>query len=82
MSMVSEEAVLEIIRDSLEVDADDVTIDSSVEDLEEWDSIGHLSILANLDNVLDGQAAGIQELATADSVRKIMQALKDHTLIE
>jgi acyl carrier protein len=80
--MVSEKAVLVTIKEALEIEADHVTIDSSMEDLEEWDSIGHLSILANIDSLLDGKAAGIQELATADSVRKILKSLKENSLID
>ena len=80
--MIGEKEVLEIIREALEIKEGDVTVDSSMEDLEEWDSIGHLSILANLDNLLDGKAADIQDLATADSVRKILQSLKENSLID
>ena len=82
MPKVSEREILEIIQDTLELEGKVLAIDSSMEDLEEWDSIGHLSILTNLDKVFEGKAAEIQELATADSVQKILQVLRDNALID
>ena len=42
MSKINNE-VLEIIAKSLEIKKEKVTMDSSTENLEEWDSLGHLS---------------------------------------
>ena len=81
MANISENEVLEIVRNALEIENEDIGLDSSPDNLEAWDSIGHLSILASLDSALDGKAAGIADLATADSVRKILRVLKDNALI-
>ena len=81
MATISENEVLEILRNALEIEKEDIGLDSSSENLEAWDSIGHLSILAGLDSALDGTAAEIADLATADSVRKILHVLKDNALV-
>ncbi len=81
MAELNQPAVIKIIQDALGL-KQGVSIDSSVNNLAEWDSLGHLSILTALDKALEGKAASVQELATADSVRKILTILKSNSLIE
>lgn len=81
MALVTEQDILKIIQDALELEDNRISMESSMSNLDEWDSLGHLSILANLDNVLEGKAAGIQLLAAADSAQQIVQILKDHDLV-
>lgn len=73
--------IVGIIRKALDIDKDRLTMDSSAENVEEWDSLGHLGILTNLDIFFNGQIAGIKEMATADSVKKILQLLKSNNLL-
>jgi len=80
MSQINNE-VLEIIAKSLEIKKEKVTMDSSTENLEEWDSLGHLSILVSLDRKFNGQLAGIKEMAAASSVKSIFKILEDNSLI-
>jgi len=81
MPKANEKQVLEIIQRALILEDKKVSLDTSVEDLEEWDSVGHLSILSNMDKFFDGKIAPIREMATADSVRKILKILKENSLI-
>jgi acyl carrier protein len=81
MPKANEKQVLEIIQRALFLEDKKVSLDTSVEDLEEWDSVGHLSILSNMDKFFDGKIAPIREMATADSVRKILKILKENSLI-
>lgn len=53
----------------------------SSDNVEEWDSLGHLSILSAIDNALDGKASDISELANADSVGKIIKILENNEFI-
>ena len=53
----------------------------SSDNVEEWDSLGHLSILSAIDNALDGKASDISELANADSVGKIIKILENNDFI-
>ena len=45
-----EENVIEIIARILEVDIEDVEMDTAIGDLPEWDSLHHLQIIVELQN--------------------------------
>ncbi len=51
-------------------------------EIAEWDSLGHLSILAALDREFNGKVASIRELASAASVPQILNQLKQHGLLQ
>ncbi len=81
MDKVKDEEILAVIRDALKVKGKQLSLDSSMENVEEWDSLGHLGILVALDKFFEGKVAGINDLVAADSVRKILQILKDNCLM-
>tara|TARA_B110001450_G_C17286566_1_gene345695 strand:- start:111 stop:353 length:243 start_codon:yes stop_codon:yes gene_type:complete len=68
-----------ILNSAMEIDT--LTFESSMDDIEEWDSLGHLSILAALDSRLDGKIADISALAEASSVVSIFEILTKHKLM-
>jgi acyl carrier protein len=80
MSNIKDE-ILEIISKALEVDNKKIDFDSSVENVDEWDSLGHLSILVSLDKKFNGNLAGIKEMASVDSVKSIFKILENNNLI-
>lgn len=82
MDKITEKEVLEVIQKALNLNGKLTTIESLAKDTEEWDSLDHLNILVSLDKVLDGKIASIKELATAGSVRKIIDILNDNSLIK
>ena len=45
-----EEKVIEIIARILEVDIEDIEMDTAIGDLPEWDSLHHLQIIVELQN--------------------------------
>ena len=77
----SKNEVLEIIAKALEVDKERITVENTVDSLEEWDSLGHLSILVSLDKKFQGRLAGIKEMASVTSVNSILKILKNNNLI-
>jgi len=81
MAKITEMDVLEIIQKTLNINKKNLTVESSMRDVEEWDSLGHLGILSALDKLFSGKVANIKDMATADSIRKILQILKDESLI-
>jgi acyl carrier protein len=81
MAKISEKEVLEVIQKALNLDGKLTTSESSVGDVKEWDSLGHLGILTALDELFDGKVASIKEMSKADSSKKILQILKDNSLI-
>lgn len=73
--------ILKIISTALELKEGALSIDSNMDDFESWDSLGHLSILVALDKNIDGNISEISELATADSVSKIVAILKQYDFL-
>jgi len=82
MGKFSEQDVLSAIESALELDSRSKDTEAVSEDVEGWDSLGHLSILAALDLLFEGRVTEIDEIATADSVPKILVALRQHSLLE
>ena len=82
MEKISEQGVLCAIENALELDSGSVGLGATAKDLEGWDSLGHLSILAALDLLFGGKVTEIREIITADSVPKILVALRQHSLLE
>jgi acyl carrier protein len=76
--MIDENKVIDIISVALDMNSNLVTIDSSSENIEGWDSLAHLSILVALDRWLNGQAGKISGLATATSVKEIVTLLNEY----
>ena len=73
--------VYKAIEAALELPNDAITAESNTENTSGWDSIGHLSILAALDELFDGKIADIQEFGLASSVKEIAKILEDNSLI-
>ena len=82
MGKFSEQDVLSAIESALELDSRSIDMEAVSEDVEGWDSLGHLSILAALDSLFEGRVTEIDEIAAADSVPKILVALRQHSLLE
>jgi acyl carrier protein len=75
----SSEELCSILNSSMEIDT--LTIESTMDDVEEWDSLGHLNILSALDSRLEGKIADIEALAEATSVKAILEILTEHKLM-
>lgn len=81
MTKISDEDILEVIRKTLNPKEQKITFDSSSDNVAEWDSLGHLSIIVALDKVFGKKVGQISEMASAGSVKKILQLLRDNSLI-
>ena len=75
------EELLSLIAKALKVDAKNITLDSKSESLEEWDSLGHLNILVQLDKATYGKASEFSELVEANSVSDFKSILKSKNVI-
>ncbi len=73
--------ILKIIEKALELKEGSISVDSKIDDVENWDSLGHLSILVAIDKNIEGNISEISELATADSVSNIIDLLKKNNLL-
>ena len=82
MKKVTEDKVLEAITQVLELKNGELQKTSALGDFDSWDSLGHLDILSTLDQLFNGQLGSVTEMASADSVDKIIDALRANSLIE
>ena len=82
MKKVTEDKVLEAITQVLELKNGELQKTSALGDFDSWDSLGHLDILSTLDQLFNGQLGSVNEMASADSVDKIIDALRANSLIE
>ena len=73
--------VIKVIEKSLELKSGAINENTKADDLETWDSLGHLTILVALDKFFDGKVSGINEIGLADSLPKILTALKKNNLL-
>ena len=77
--MLREKELIETIEKALELKKG--TIQSGDEEWYSlWDSLGHLSILVKLDEVLEGKCSSIHELSRATSINAIKEILKSNNL--
>tara|TARA_B110000003_G_C16654248_1_gene535669 strand:- start:3342 stop:3590 length:249 start_codon:yes stop_codon:yes gene_type:complete len=78
---ITNEELITLITDALDAD-DTITLDSSMDNIPEWDSLGHLSILTSLDQATEGKASGVSDLGDTSSVNEIISILKSENLID
>ena len=76
MCKIKEDDVLKVISTALEKSPASININSNSQNIDEWDSLGHLNILMLLEKKLKGKASNISELGKAFSVKKILSVLK------
>lgn len=83
MKKITEIDIYILIEKALEIKVNTIVDNPEVthESFEAWDSLGQISILVALDKLFDGKIAAISEMASADSVPKIIEILKKHLLI-
>ena len=77
--MLTEKKVISIISKSLKTK---ITINSNTNNIESWDSIGHLEILASLDKLSKGKISKINEISNTASVKSIIRILKKKNIIK
>jgi acyl carrier protein len=75
MKNISEEDLLKLIAEALDISAEELSIESSSKNLIQWDSLGQLSILSTLEKNIGGDLAKLSELGAAESVESIMEIL-------
>jgi len=71
---------MEIIEKALELKPGILKEDSDSERVEDWDSLGQLSILVALDKHFEGRISSLSEIADANSVSKILTVLKKNSI--
>jgi acyl carrier protein len=75
--MIDRKKLFALVSDALGVE---VGIDSSSENVEEWDSLGRLSIISALDQKTNGRAGAVSALANCSSMVDLIAVIEDHKL--
>lgn len=73
-----EQEVLNLICEALGSDPSEISIDSTSNDIDGWDSLGHLSILQELDLKYDNITERVPELASVSSLREIVDLVSSN----
>lgn len=81
MSKITQSEVIAVIEKALEMKPGLLGENTRAEEVDMWDSLGQLSILVALDELFDGKVANINEMAEADSMPKILNILKQRSLL-
>lgn len=69
----------EIMASALELPVDAITESSTMEDVEEWDSLGHVHIMVALEQAFD-LYMDVDDFAELDSVPAILQYLESENV--
>ncbi len=78
---MTEKDLIQLVKKSLKT-KQKIDINSNSNNVEEWDSVGQLILLSNLDKKLKGATSNISQIATANSVKKILSILKRNKLVK
>ena len=82
MNKLDKKLLKSIIAEALDIPVNFVTDESKEGQIEEWDSLGQLSILTYLDSKIDTDISSISELGKANSVKEIEKILNDHGIMK
>ena len=77
---MTENDLFEIVSNSLNVPRENIDLNTSSKNLDEWDSLGHLAILTAIDKATGGKASEIETLALASSLSEIFEILKKNNI--
>lgn len=74
-----EQEIFNVIAKALDLDATQINLETNSNDLEEWDSLGHLSLLMELDKAFNDVSEKAPQLASASTVKEIVDAVTEHS---
>ena len=81
MSKVTQSEVILVVERVLKLKLGQLKENTHANEIENWDSVGQLEILVTLDKLFDGKIASINEMAEADSMTKILNILRQKSLV-
>ena len=76
-----EKEICRIIERALGLSDNSVNVNDSMETIEEWDSLGLLTILSALEERFGNKIAAIDEISSVRSVKEIISILKNRSII-
>ena len=76
---IMQKELLNLIQQALEIDYD-INLSTKISDIEEWDSLGHLSVLSALSNSSNGESDNI-DLTSINEVKDIFELLNKNNIL-
>jgi len=73
--MITEKELISLVANTLGVDEALLSLDTSTSDLDEWDSLGHIALLQEIDKSFEGRYTPSGKLASSISIRELLDAL-------
>jgi len=64
-----------VFEESLDIDSSNLTLDSKYEEVENWDSLGHVRIVGEIEDRLDIEF-DIEDIIGQDTVQKLIEMVK------
>jgi len=71
-------ALISLVASALEITPDLIADQTQASEIEEWDSLGHISILVALDEIIPEVSGSVPELASATSIPDLLRLLNDY----
>ena len=78
--MINEKKLKNLISKILKIKSEKITLSSGINNIEQWDSLAHLSILSEIDKLSKGKAGKIKGLSNSTTVKEIFKLLKKNRL--
>ena len=79
---ITKKEVFNCIAKALKLNPKKINIDSNSDNTRNWDSLGQLNIITELDKKLKGKTFEINKLANAHSSKKLIELLKSKKLLK
>ena len=67
-----------VFEESLDIDTSNLTLDSKYEEVENWDSLGHVRIIGEIEDMLDIEF-DIEDIIGQDTIQKLVDMVKSKT---
>lgn len=77
---MTEHELLTIFANSLNLNVKQVHMNLKINEIEEWDSLGHLAFLNALDNKTKGKASLVKDLGAKKSLKEILKTLNKNKI--
>ena len=74
--MEAKKRLIEVIATVLEVDSESITMDTTPNQVEGWDSLGHVNVVSEVESAFD-IVIPIEEVAEISSVRDFLRYMED-----
>ncbi len=77
---MEKDKLIKLFSEALGVSETNISLETSTENLPEWDSLGFLTFLSALDDVTSGKSADIPQLTEVSTLKEVYDILNNNNL--